>query len=270
MKIWRGICLLALALAVTANVFGQNPEAKDKGDCGSWNNDRLKNHCETREQTLAAGGAIAVDASRNGGISVKGWERNEILVRAKVHASAPSDDEAVQLARQVNIETAAGRIAATGPERRQDYYWSVSFEVFVPRRTDLSLEAYNGGIAIADVSGTIEFTGHNGGVSLRRIGGSVHGQTTNGGLAVELAGDHWEGQELDVRTTNGGIVMTMPENYSAHLETGTVNGNLSIDFPVTVQGRIGRELSTNLGAGGATLRVMTTNGGVRLRRAGTE
>ena len=49
----------------------------------------------------------------------------------------------------------------------------------------------------------------------------------------------------------------------------TVNGNVSVDFPVTVQGRITRELSVNLGSGGATVRAMTTNGGVRLRRTVT-
>jgi DUF4097 and DUF4098 domain-containing protein YvlB len=84
---------------------------------------------------------------------------------------------------------------------------------------------------------------------------------------VELTGDRWDGETLDVKTTNGGIVMTIPENYSAHLETGTVNGGLSIDFPVTVQGRITRELAVNLGSGGATVRATTTNGGVRIKRA---
>jgi hypothetical protein len=62
--------------------------------------------------------------------------------------------------------------------------------------------------------------------------------------------------------------MSLPENYSAHLETSTVNGGLSIDFPVTVQGRITKELAFNLGSGGATLKAMTTNGGVRIRRIG--
>jgi len=89
-------------------------------------------------------------------------------------------------------------------------------------------------------------------------------------LVVELDGSRWDGEELDVRTTNGGIVMSVPDNYSAHLETGTVNGHLSIDFPVTVQGRITRELAVNLGSGGATVRAMTTNGGVRIKRAGAE
>jgi DUF4097 and DUF4098 domain-containing protein YvlB len=160
------------------------------------------------------------------------------------------------------------KISAHGPESHHDYYWSVSFEIFVPRRSDLSLEAHNGGISIADVHGKLEFSAVNGGVVLKRVGGSVRGGTTNGGLVVELNGDRWDGEELDVKTTNGGIVMSVPENYSAHLETGTVNGNLSIDFPVTVQGKITRELAVNLGSGGPTIRAMTTNGGVRVKRSG--
>jgi DUF4097 and DUF4098 domain-containing protein YvlB len=143
---------------------------------------------------------------------------------------------------------------------------SVSYEIFVPRHTDLSLEASNGGIAIADVNGRMEFTALNGGVVLKRVAGDVHGSTTNGGLMIELSGDRWDGETLDVKTTNGGIVLAVPDNYSAHLETSTVNGNLSIDFPVTVQGRITRELAVNLGAGGPTVRAVTTNGGIKIKR----
>lgn len=87
---------------------------------------------------------------------------------------------------------------------------------------------------------------------------------------IELVGTRWDGEELDVKTTNGGTVLSVPENYSAHLETGTVNGHLSIDFPITVQGRISREVAVNLGGGGATVRAMTTNGGVKIKRTGTD
>ena len=45
-------------------------------------------HCEIKEQTVAAGGAITVDARKNGGVSVKGWDRNEVLVRARIQTAA--------------------------------------------------------------------------------------------------------------------------------------------------------------------------------------
>jgi DUF4097 and DUF4098 domain-containing protein YvlB len=60
--------------------------------------------------------------------------------------------------------------------------------------------------------------------------------------------------------------MSVPENYSANIQTGTVNGSINVDFPVTVQGRINKQLSFNLGSGGASVRATTTNGGVRIQK----
>jgi DUF4097 and DUF4098 domain-containing protein YvlB len=273
--------LAILALAV-AGVAAQDKDKSDKTkfdkksesslECRDYrDSDRLFRHCEIKEQTLPAGGAITVDGKQNGGISIKGWDRNEILVRAKVETRAPTQPEANVLAQQVRIETAALNIHAEGPEPRDDYQWYVSFEIFVPRRSDLSLTAHNGGISIRDVSGRIEFQTLNGGVSLSRVGGAVRGSTTNGGVHVELAGTRWEGEELNVRTTNGGVNLVMPDNYSAHLETSTVNGNVSSDvplnLPMTSRGRMPKEISVDLGSGGPTIRATTTNGGVRLARA---
>lgn len=266
----RSAFILTLTMVTALSAFAIKDGDKDKGMVcrDDWHSDRLLSHCEIKEQTLPAAGSISVDGRQNGGVSVKGWDRNEILARARIQTAAPTQAEADALAQQITIETAGAKIFANGPENRRDYYWSVSYEVFVPRRTDLSLTAHNGGIAISDVQGRLDFNTSNGGVSLRRVGGTVRGGTTNGGLSIELAGDRWDGEEMDVKTTNGGISMSVPENYSAHLETGTVNGNLSIDFPVTVQGRITRELAVNLGSGGPTIRAMTTNGGVRIKRSG--
>ena len=39
-----------------------------------------------------------------------------------------------------------------------------------------------------------------------------------------------------------------------------------IDFPVTVQGRLDRQISADIGAGGPTIRVRTHNGGVRVTK----
>jgi len=269
----RSVLIAALLTSTGIAVLAQKDKVKDKDrslTCReeSWYNDRLVGNCEIREQTLAlSGGTIAIDGRQNGGVNVKGWDQNQVLVRARVQTGAPTAADAEALGRQIRIETSGAKIHASGPESRRDYQWNVSYEVFVPRRADLSIETTNGGIAIADVNGRIDFTALNGGVVLKRVGGAVRGSTTNGGLVIELTGDRWDGDSLDVSTTNGGVIMSVPENYSANLQTGTVNGSVSVDFPVTVQGRLNKQIALNLGSGGATVKAMTTNGGVHLKRA---
>ena len=58
------------------------------------------------------------------------------------------------------------------------------------------------------------------------------GTTQNGGVNVRLDGSRWEGEGLDVVTTNGGVSLAIPAGYSAELETGTVNGGIRTDVPV--------------------------------------
>ena len=269
----RSVLIAALAALTGISVLAQQKGGTLACRDDNWYNDKLVGNCEIREQTLAPAGALAIDGRQNGGISVKGWDQNQILVRAKVQTGAPTAQEAADLSRQIRIETSGAKIYASGPENRQNFHWSVSYEVFVPRRSDLSLETHNGGISIADVNGRIDFSALNGGVVLKRVGGAVKGSTTNGGLVVELTGDRWEGEALDVTTTNGGVMMSIPQNYSAKLETGTTNGGLSVDFPVPGQeqeeerrGRRSKQIAVNLGAGGPLVRAITTNGGVRIKR----
>ena len=233
---------------------------------GGWRGEDREQYCDVREQTIPARASLRVDGRDNGGIEVIGWDRNEILVRSKIQARAGSESDAKRLADEIRIDV-ADEIRADGPSTRWRSQWSVSFEIYAPRRINLDLTANNGGIDISDVEGRIDFETTNGGVSLSGVAGDVRGSTTNGGVDVELTGTTWRGGGLDVRTTNGGIDVAIPERYSARLETGTVNGGMDIGFPVTVQGRLNRRLTTQLGDGGPLVRITTTNGGVTLRRS---
>ena len=111
----RAACLL-VALAVTA-VAG-SAQSRSQGDSGCrdrWMSDRDRAvHCETREETFSGSGVLDVDASRNGGIRVRGWNRND--VRVVSHITAYSSTEARrEPCRRRRIET-GGRILA--PARR--------------------------------------------------------------------------------------------------------------------------------------------------------
>ncbi len=255
------LCLSAASVAAQerAEDWVERCHANHRGNRGAV-------HCELREVTLRPRAApLAVNAAPNGGISVVGWNRDEILVRAKLQAHAEDESAARDLASRIEIETRE-TIRAGGPSGRNGQNWSVSYEIFAPHQSDLSLRSENGGIQISAVRGRIELSTLNGGISLRDVEGDVRGETTNGGLNVTLAGDRWRGEGLDLRTTNGGISLIVPEGYSARLVTGTVNGAMQVDFPVTVQGRFDKRIEAELGSGGTPIRVITTNGGVNIRR----
>ena len=254
---------LAVALAVLA--FPARGGAQGDAWCRDDGGDR-PTHCEVREVTVPAGrDLVEVDAAPNGGIDVEGWDRDHVRVQAKVVARADSEADARALASQVTIET-AGRVHAEGPRTQSPRSWHVSYRLSVPRGVRLDLRSVNGGISLRDVSGTVDLRTTNGGVSVTRASGRVTGRTTNGGLDVRLDGSAWDGEGLDLETSNGGVNLVVPEDYNAELQTGTVNGGLNLDFPLTVQGRVHRRIEVTLGRGGAPIRAVTTNGGIRLRR----
>ncbi len=258
----------SVALPLTATAMQQAQVVQDDEWCDDGSrDDDSERHCEVREATLRADrSVIDVDASPNGGVRVEGWDRDEILVRAKVVTRARTESDARAMAQEVELDL-GGRIHASGPKTGNNEGWWVSFRVYVPHSSNLKLESVNGGISISQVAGEIDFRTTNGGVVLEALAGDVNGSTTNGGLKVELAGDGWDGAGLDVRTTNGGVKLRIPDGYNAELESGTVNGGFRIEFPITVQGRIDRRINAVLGDGGKKIKVHTTNGGVVVERA---
>ncbi|MGE0866312.1 MAG: DUF4097 domain-containing protein [Vicinamibacterales bacterium] len=250
------------------NYVGQTGTDADPCSGSRYDDDDTRQHCEVRESTLPAG-PLAVDAGDNGGITVEAWDRNEIRVRAVVRGTARTEERAREIAGGVQVQAGGGRVSATGPDRdNRREWWSVSYRINVPRRNDLDLNANNGGINITGVTGDIKFDTTNGGVRLTDLAGRVNGSTRNGGLTVNLGGTSWDGEGIDVETSNGGVTVAVPDGYNAQLETRTVNGGFRSDIPLTIQGELSsrRGVSAQLGSGGPTVRVRTTNGGLKIGR----
>ncbi|WP_400191472.1 DUF4097 family beta strand repeat-containing protein [Hymenobacter sp. B81] len=247
-------------------------------DESQWGKSGQKRYCETRDLTLPAikNGPLKVDGLRNGGITVKGYDGNEIRVRARVQAWGRDEAGAKATAAQIKVGLDQNTLRGAGPDGsgQNDGYamseggYAVSYEIFVPEKQALELTTHNGGISLQNVRGPVTFEARNGGVNISGDGGDVRGKTHNGGLNITLTGKKWEGKGLDVATTNGGINWKLPQEYSAQLFTSTQRGPIHTDFPTTVQGTIGREVAVNLGRGGAPVRAVTTNGGVNVSRAG--
>lgn len=261
------LALLAASLGASAQTTTE-PRFELSCEQGGWKNYKgLKNFCETRDLTMPAtnGQALTVDGGPNGGITVRGWDGPNVRIRAKVQAWGSSEATAATRAHRIAIATQGNTLRAADPDKDRD--WSVSYEIFVPRTTALALNTTNGGISIENVQAAIRFETTNGGVSLANLGGSVKGETTNGGLNISLGGSQWQGQGLDVSTTNGGIRWQLPRSYSARLVTSTNMGSIRTELPVTKTGMFQKEIAASLGQGGAVVKAVTTNGGISVDQA---
>lgn len=268
----RGCALLLAVLFISATgAFAQDKTTRTEissGFCSNYNyssGDNKVSFKETREMTVRAGSLLNVDGGQNGGVKVRGENRADILVRACVQTQGTTDEAAQALAKNIRIETSPTvRAENSGGETS----WAVSYEILVPRSTNLKLTTHNGGIAINGVEGTMEFDAINGGISLSDVAGDVKGRTKNGGVNVILSGSSWRGAGLDVETTNGGVHLTLPDGYAANVQTKTVNGGFNSDISqLSVERKernFGANINTNLNGGGAPIRVVTTNGGVKI------
>ncbi len=140
----------------------------------------------------------------------------------------------------------------------------VDFEVRVPDGVRFVGRTVNGGIEATGLPGDAEAHTVNGGVRLEAAG-IARGETVNGGIRASLGRADWAG-ELKLSTVNGSIRLELPEGTNASVRGETVNGSISTDFPVTVQGRHRRRLNATIGNGGRDLELETVNGSIDIKK----
>ena len=148
-KLFTGL-LLPLLLLTALPALAQDRVIVDDKSCddGVWNNN-LESYCEVREYNLKADrNRIQIDGGQNGSINVEGWNRDEILVRARVIGYARTERQAKDLADEVEV-LIRSTIEADVPRRTSSWgrrsSVAVSFDVYVPHNSNLSLDTNNGG-----------------------------------------------------------------------------------------------------------------------------
>jgi hypothetical protein len=242
----------------------QRKSARDKSIEGEGNEDcqRLYDHSHfdqpvkliaEEKQTLsrASVNAINVEGSTNGGVSIRGWDQQEILVKACKLASGESKEEVQSLLDQVSISTEGGKIFSRGPDgsTRGRQTWVVQFFIYVPRDLTVEASVHNGGLSLKNLTGrvnarsqnggiainnsggmenVIDLFAQNGGIALSNVEGKINARTSNGGISLS-------GSKGDVKleSQNGGIVINLPEgDWSGEsLQAHSNNGGLILKVP---------------------------------------
>lgn len=143
---------------------------------------------------------------------------------------------------------------------------TVDFAVRVPAGVRLAARTVNGAVEAERLRSDVVAEAVNGDVSVSTTGLAA-ARTVNGSIHATLGRADWS-DRLEFRTVNGGITLVLPGDTDADVRASTVNGAISSDFPLRVEGRFsGRRLRGTIGRGGRDLSLATVNGTIRIRKS---
>lgn len=138
----------------------------------------------------------------------------------------------------------------------------VNFQVLVPSGVRFLGRTVNGSIKIPNIESDVSVETVSGSVEVTTTG-TAEATSVNGSIKA-VVGARMLNHDLTFRTVNGSIAVTLPDGVGADVRATTLNGSLTSDFPLTIQRRL---MTGTIGSGGASLRLETTNGAIRVRRA---
>lgn len=173
----------------------------------------------------------------------------------------------IYLNRDPNRSTCRGENSNSSRNgRRSEFHVEMNYVVRVPAGVAIDVETVNGGVVLRGLDTPASVATVNGGIEFDAAG-AHRLETVNGQIKARLTRADWSGS-LDIETVNGSVDLTLPASFAADVSGETVNGGVTSDFPITIEGRWGpKSFRGSINGGGSrTLNIETVNGTIRLRR----
>jgi DUF4097 and DUF4098 domain-containing protein YvlB len=189
---------------------------------------------------LKKGGNLDIDIRLGGDITIEGWDRDEVSVKASI--SGRHRDE-------VDLdfdETRSGLEISAGIGRHGDIKASCDLYIMVPAEYDIEFETLGGDVSIKGVEGEISGRTMGGDVDFERLAGNLDVTTMGGDISVtdsEVDGKvKTMGGDVDIRNVKGdlkGSTMGGDVTYKDVVRSGkgdkevsisTMGGDLVLDY----------------------------------------
>ena len=257
---------------------------------------------DTLDLERPAGGIFRLH-NANGHTHVTGEDRTDIRVSARKVARAESEEAAKALLEEIRIASReigdALELEVEMP-RKWNRRGHVNLDVRVPRELRVEVTAVNGRVEVEGVRGPIQIRSSNGSanvhdtvgdidvatsnakvschctcgrlvarssngkIELDEHRGSVDASTSNGLICASLEQVGKQGVQL--ATSNGRIVLELPEELDADVDIRVENGIIRNDRKLckAIRESNGR-LRGRLGSGGTLIKLRTSNGSISLR-----
>ncbi len=207
-------------------------------------------------------------ANANGAVVIQTWDRAEVKIEGEKRAKTEEELKLVGLA----IDAAPDALSVkTNLPKHGGWLWGetiraeVQLKLTVPATARLRrIEAVNGSVTIEGVRGPVTARSVNGGITAKGLGADTSIETVNGSIRADFAALARD-QQITAKTVNGSTTLRFPHDASLALRARTVNGSISCDLPIQLDGSKSRHaLTGTIGDGAASLRTETVNGSIHV------
>lgn len=175
----------------------------------------------------------------------------------------------------VSVEDAGGSVSVSSVEGGIEVSGGSDNVALNTVSGDVTLSGANGNVAINAVDGDVAVTDAAGNVAVQTVDGDVTLQGIRSDLVdansvdgdITYVGTISDGGRYFLATHNGDLYVTIPDGSNARVSVATYSGELDADFPVTMEGDVGkRRFSFTLGTGKALIDLSAFDGTIRLIR----
>jgi DUF4097 and DUF4098 domain-containing protein YvlB len=216
-----------------------------------------------RTVPLSSTGRVSVD-NINGNVTITGWERNEVQIDA---IKSARDQQRLSEARiEVEIGGDSVRVKTKYPDHHTNNNpATVTYQLHVPRSARLDgINLVNGSLEVSGVSGEVDASLVNGSANLHGLASKLDLSSVNGKISASFNSIQ-NASSIHLKTVNGSLRLGLPSSPNADVSVSTMNGGITTDFPLQVEGKfIGKHIDGKLGSGGTHIEISSVNGSVHI------
>ncbi len=215
-KHYRTIIALGSCLCLFAIVTGCDIQI------GNWGQAKYERTVQ-RQAPLAAGSTLVAETSF-GSITIAGADVADCNVVAEICGRAPTEEEAQELAEQVEIklETVGTTLTvkADKPPTKHNRSISISYSITVPKQTHVECASSYGAIKVSDINANVSGKTSSGSVAIENIEGSANLDTSYGSVKCR----NISGGNVTVKSSSGSITA---ENIKGSTQLSTSYGSIT-------------------------------------------
>lgn len=230
----------------------------------------------TRQWPAAQVKAIDLDEV-DGSVTVEAAATDSISLVAHVRAGAEIKEKPAEENKGYFQTVLAGGTLSVSRRGGRRTHWSffgfsdgkklkIDYKLRVPPSVTLELKTVNGRISTRGMDAASRLVTVNGTIETESTGNSeLVARTVNGSVRARFL-DNFQG--ANVKTVNGAVEATLPQNASFSVDLSQVNGDFEASFPLSIHSNPGsRRVSGEVNGGHHELTIVTVNGDIELDTA---